>query len=156
MAGTCNLLCEARDRRKRARRCAQLGCDCFIAWMMATLHGLTVMCQAIIYAVALNGSRNGLVALLIATQFSEIKGITYRKVDDSKLLHMVRMVRERVIPSLLFESASVRCCRLMLEYTMHTYSSGPNACIPCVLLRKCSLHVPLLYVGCRICRSASH
>jgi hypothetical protein len=98
VAGTCNLLLDAGSPEKRAKRYWQLACDTTIAWVTATLHGLTVMCQAIIYAVALNGSRNGLVALLIATQFAEIKGITYRKVDDTKLFHMVQMVLSRSLP----------------------------------------------------------
>ena len=93
VAGTCILLFEGRGTAKWPRRLFQLACDSGIACLVTTLHGLTIMCQAIIYAVALNGSHNGLVALLIATQFAEIKGITHRKVDDSKLLHMARTVR---------------------------------------------------------------
>jgi hypothetical protein len=92
LAGTCILLFEAHTNAKVVKRLLQLSCDVAVACVITTLHGLTIMCQAIIYAVALNGSRNGLVALLIATQFAEVKGITYRRVDDSKLLHMVQMV----------------------------------------------------------------
>jgi hypothetical protein len=93
MAGTCNLLFEAPSRHQLTKRCFQLSCDSAIAFVITTLHGLTIMCQAIIYAVALNGSRNGLVALLIATQFAEVKGLAHRKVDDSKLLYIAQMVR---------------------------------------------------------------
>jgi Eukaryotic membrane protein family len=108
MAGTCNLLFEAPTVAKRAKRCAQLAADAAVAWATAALHGLTVMCQAIIYAVALNGSRNGLVALLIATQFAEIKGITYRRVDDSKLFYMAQMARAP--PAACSEPHAAPCC----------------------------------------------
>lgn len=88
VAGTCNMLCDVRSADKATKRCVQLGCDLFIAWLVMTLHGVVIMCQGLIYAVALNGSRNALVALLIACQFMEVKGIVYKKFDEGKLFHM--------------------------------------------------------------------
>ena len=116
MAGTSTLLFEATTAGKQSKRCVQLAFDTAIALTVVTLHGLSIMCQAIIYSVVLNGSRNGLVALLIATQFAEVKGITYRKVDDSKLLYMAQMVLH-----------SAPClCRLPVQ---------PRACAACLSLR---------------------
>jgi hypothetical protein len=93
IAGTCTLLRAAHSPSKRLRRTLQLAADALVASALITLNGVTVMCQAIIYSVALNGGRNSLVALLIATQFMEIKGIVYKRFDERKLLDMAHMVR---------------------------------------------------------------
>lgn len=109
MAGTSQLLCEATSLRTRVKRTGQLASDTVVTTLMATLHGLTVMCQAIIYAVALNGSRNGLVALLIATQFAEVKGITYRRVDERKLLYTAQQARPPGPPAAARRGAACAC-----------------------------------------------
>ncbi len=45
--------------------------------------------QALILAVALNSSRNGLVALLIANNFVEIKSTVFKKWDSTRLWALV-------------------------------------------------------------------
>jgi len=67
--------------------------DAVISWLLISLSGVTMMCQAIIYSVVLNSGQNSIVALLIATKLLEVKGIVYKRYDERKLLDMARMVR---------------------------------------------------------------
>ena len=64
-------------RRKRLR---QLLCDSGVAFLVVLLHGGVIMCQGMAFSVAMNSKRgNALVALLIAANFVEIKGVHKRQ-----------------------------------------------------------------------------
>ncbi|PNH11543.1 Protein TAPT1 [Tetrabaena socialis] len=63
--------------------------DAVVAAAVVTLHALTLMCQALVLAVALNSSRNGLVALLIANNFVEIKSTVFKKWDSTRIWALV-------------------------------------------------------------------
>ncbi|GLI64125.1 hypothetical protein VaNZ11_007302 [Volvox africanus] len=71
------------------KRLWQLASDALVAGFIVTLHALTLMCQALIVAVALNSSRNGLVALLIANNFVEIKSTVFKKWDSTRIWALV-------------------------------------------------------------------
>ncbi|GIL45560.1 hypothetical protein Vafri_2760 [Volvox africanus] len=71
------------------KRLWQLASDALVAGVIVTLHALTLMCQALIVAVALNSSRNGLVALLIANNFVEIKSTVFKKWDSTRIWALV-------------------------------------------------------------------
>ncbi|GIL72082.1 hypothetical protein Vretimale_483 [Volvox reticuliferus] len=71
------------------KRLWQLASDALVAGIIVTLHALTLMCQALIVAVALNSSRNGLVALLIANNFVEIKSTVFKKWDSTRIWALV-------------------------------------------------------------------
>ncbi|PNW86543.1 hypothetical protein CHLRE_02g091000v5 [Chlamydomonas reinhardtii] len=71
------------------KRAGHVAADAAVAGVVVTLHGLTLMCQALIVAVALNSSRNGLVALLIANNFVEIKSTVFKKWDSTRIWALV-------------------------------------------------------------------
>ncbi|EFJ52305.1 hypothetical protein VOLCADRAFT_86592 [Volvox carteri f. nagariensis] len=71
------------------KRLWELASDALVACIIVTLHALTLMCQALIVAVALNSSRNGLVALLIANNFVEIKSTVFKKWDSTRIWALV-------------------------------------------------------------------
>ena len=49
--------------------------DSLVALVVVVMHGTIIMCQGMAYSVAMNSKRSSaLVALLIATNFLEIKG----------------------------------------------------------------------------------
>ena len=100
MAGTCNMIFAEEKPGKLPKRWFQLACDLLCSWCFMTIHGIVTMSQALIYAVALNGSRNSLLALLIASQFMEVKGIVYKQFDANKLHSMALMVRFHICGSL--------------------------------------------------------
>ncbi|KXZ44340.1 hypothetical protein GPECTOR_69g433 [Gonium pectorale] len=83
LSGTCTQWLAGRKRG------LQLAADAGVAGALITLHALTLMCQALILAVALNSSRNGLVALLIANNFVEIKSTVFKKWDSTRIWALV-------------------------------------------------------------------
>ncbi|GLC34595.1 hypothetical protein PLESTB_001244300 [Pleodorina starrii] len=83
LSGTCTQWLEGK------KRMWQLASDATVAGGIVTLHALTLMCQALIVAVALNSSRNGLVALLIANNFVEIKSTVFKKWDSTRIWALV-------------------------------------------------------------------
>ncbi|KAF5842436.1 eukaryotic membrane protein family-domain-containing protein [Dunaliella salina] len=55
------------------------------------LHAVILMCQGLVLAVALNSKRNGLLALLIANNFVEIKGAVFKRWDVPRIWGLVCM-----------------------------------------------------------------
>lgn len=50
--------------------------DTLVALVIVVMHGTVIMCQGMAYSVAMNSKRSSaLVALLIAANFVEIKGL---------------------------------------------------------------------------------
>ena len=57
------------------RQLGHLISDSLVALVVVVMHGTIIMCQGMAYSVAMNSKRSSaLVALLIATNFVEIKG----------------------------------------------------------------------------------
>lgn len=92
IACSCNSLYEADSANHRGNLSLRILSDAVISWLLISLSGLIMMCQAIMYSVVLNSGQNSIVALLIATKLLEVKGIVYKRYDERKLLDMARMV----------------------------------------------------------------
>ncbi|KAL4458618.1 hypothetical protein ABPG75_013483 [Micractinium tetrahymenae] len=65
-----------------------LATDVVVASLLLALHGATLMSQAMVFGVAMNSKKNTLVALLIAANFTEIKGTVLKRFDTSKLFSL--------------------------------------------------------------------
>lgn len=60
-----------------------LASDFLVSLALVMLHALILMCQGMAFSVAMNSKRNhALVALIIATNFVEIKGEALRKFNS--------------------------------------------------------------------------
>ncbi|KAF6254233.1 eukaryotic membrane protein family-domain-containing protein [Scenedesmus sp. NREL 46B-D3] len=62
-----------------------LASDLLVAFLLITAHGGVLMCQAMVFAVTMNSKANALLALMIATNFVELKGQVYKRTDTNKL-----------------------------------------------------------------------
>jgi hypothetical protein len=60
-------------------------CDAAVALALLTAHGATLMAQALVFGVAMNSQKNTLLALLIASNFTEIKGTVMKRFDPTKI-----------------------------------------------------------------------
>lgn len=69
----------------------QLLSDFLIAACISGFHTVVLMCQALVFAVAMNSKKNALLALLIASNFVEIKGTVYKRMDTNKLWSLLCM-----------------------------------------------------------------
>lgn len=85
LSGTCTLWASGRLGLHH------LLCDTFVAFVIVLLHALTLMCQGLVLAVALNSNRNGLLALLIASYFAEIKGVVFKRWDVERIRSLAWM-----------------------------------------------------------------
>lgn len=65
--------------------------DCVVCFCVTLLHGLVLMCQAMVYSVAMNSKKNALLALMIASNFTEVKGSVFKRMDPTKIWSMVCM-----------------------------------------------------------------
>lgn len=79
LSGTCTLY------SRRRIGAFQLASDAAIALLLVTAHAAVLMCEAILFSVAMNSARHALLALLIAANFVELKGQVYKRTDTSKL-----------------------------------------------------------------------
>lgn len=65
---------------------AQLLADALVAQLLVAGHACVLMCQGVTYAVAMTSRRaNALLALLIAANFVEVKGVVHKRYDTRKL-----------------------------------------------------------------------
>ncbi|MEW5313469.1 MAG: hypothetical protein WDW38_005035 [Sanguina aurantia] len=83
LSGTCGQLVAG----KRASWHAAT--DAAVALMVVTLHALVLMSQALVVSVAMNSWHNGLLALLIANNFVEIKSTVFKRWDAQRLSALV-------------------------------------------------------------------
>ena len=61
---------------RRRRQLRHLISDTLVALAVILMHGTVIMCQGMAFSVAMNSKRSSaLVALLIASNFVEIKGV---------------------------------------------------------------------------------
>ncbi|GAB4821944.1 hypothetical protein N2152v2_008990 [Parachlorella kessleri] len=67
------------------REAASLASDLVVATLLVMVHGTALMSQAMVFGVAMNSKKNALVALLIASNFTEIKGTVLKRFDSNKL-----------------------------------------------------------------------
>lgn len=58
--------------------------------MPSTTAGMVLVCQAMVFSVAINSKKRALTALLIAANFVEIKGTIFKRYDAHKLLTLTR------------------------------------------------------------------
>ena len=59
--------------------------DAMVALLLMVAHAGALMCQALVYGVAMNSKKNSLLALLIASNFTEIKGTVFKRYDPMKI-----------------------------------------------------------------------
>ncbi|KAL0038272.1 hypothetical protein WJX77_000041 [Trebouxia sp. C0004] len=104
LSGTCTLYASSTSHSRRPLR--HLVSDSLVALVIVVLHGTIIMCQGMAFSVAMNSKRSSaLVALLIASNFVEIKGTVMKRFDSSKLFKLAcQDVVERfhLLISLLF------------------------------------------------------
>lgn len=60
--------------------------DAAVALTLMLAHGAVIMAQALVFGVAMNSQKNTLLALLIASNFTEIKGTVLKRFDPTKLM----------------------------------------------------------------------
>ncbi|GAX78028.1 hypothetical protein CEUSTIGMA_g5470.t1 [Chlamydomonas eustigma] len=136
LSGTCTLWVMGR------RQSYQLICDSVIAFAIVLLHAVILMCLALVIAMALNSKRNGLVGLLIASNFVELKANVFKRWDVERIRNMVFMdVVERFqlicilwfvvvedmdsgatwAPSstILWEALRILCAEVVIDVTKH-------------------------------------
>ncbi|DBA69727.1 TPA: hypothetical protein ACH3X2_012585 [Trebouxia sp. C0005] len=104
LSGTCTLYASSTSHSRRQLR--HLVSDSLVALVIVVMHGTIIMCQGMAFSVAMNSKRSSaLVALLIASNFVEIKGTVMKRFDSSKLFKLAcQDVVERfhLLISLLF------------------------------------------------------
>eukprot|EP01025_Chloroclados_australasicus_P036142 TRINITY_DN3678_c1_g1_i12.p2 TRINITY_DN3678_c1_g1~~TRINITY_DN3678_c1_g1_i12.p2 ORF type:complete len:399 (-),score=40.17 TRINITY_DN3678_c1_g1_i12:995-2110(-) len=89
LSGTCTLL--VMNSGKRSKRIFQLIMDTCLVILFVTLHGTVIMSQGLLFIVTLTSSHNMLIALLIASNFYEIKGTVFKKWNETRLEQMAIM-----------------------------------------------------------------
>ena len=67
------------------RNYAHVASDAVVALLLLLAHAGVLMSQALVYGVAMNSKKNTLLALLIASNFTEIKGTVLKRFDPTKL-----------------------------------------------------------------------
>jgi len=84
LSATCTLYTTGDHQRGRARH---LAADTAVAALLVSAHAVILMCQGMAFSVAMNSKRaNAMVALLIASNFAEIKGVVLKRFDPRRLL----------------------------------------------------------------------
>ncbi|CAL8469052.1 g8593 [Coccomyxa elongata] len=126
LSGTCGLYLSTSGRRWHL---VQLGADMAVTLALVLFHSVVLICQFMTFSVAMNSKRsNAIIALLIASNFVEIKGTVFKRFDPSKLFVLVGQdVTERfhLLLSLLF---------VVVEEMDNSGSARPNP----ELLRRCA------------------
>lgn len=103
------------------RRFRHLLSDSLVALSVVVMHGTIIMCQGMAYSVAMNSKRSSaLVALLIATNFVEIKG----KLQTRPLLREMPM---RTHCYSCCDTSS--CCMMVLRCLLLLSNKQCEACL---------------------------
>eukprot|EP01026_Neomeris_dumetosa_P060434 TRINITY_DN5699_c0_g1_i3.p1 TRINITY_DN5699_c0_g1~~TRINITY_DN5699_c0_g1_i3.p1 ORF type:complete len:642 (+),score=52.05 TRINITY_DN5699_c0_g1_i3:89-1927(+) len=84
LSGTCTLLVMNKGG-KRSKRLFQLVMDTCLVILFVTLHGTAIMAQGLLFIVTLTSRNNMLIALLIASNFYEVKGSVFKKWNEGRL-----------------------------------------------------------------------
>ena len=77
--------CTTLSTNPTARNAGHVVADAMVALMLLLAHAGALMCQALVYGVAMNSKKNSLLALLIASNFTEIKGTVFKRYDSTKI-----------------------------------------------------------------------
>jgi hypothetical protein len=129
LSGTCTLYASRRIGL------LPLACDTFVAYLLSLAHAFCLMCQALVVAVALN-SRNGLIALLIASNLAETKSTVFKRFDVQR------------IRGLAFTDAIERFQLVcILSFVVVEDMSSAGTWLPSWLIVKESLRILLSEVG---------
>ncbi|KAK9832284.1 hypothetical protein WJX74_005365 [Apatococcus lobatus] len=103
LSGTCTLFAAGNHPRGKL---VHLMADAALVGCLMSLHGALLLCQGMAFSVAMNSKRShALVALLIASNFMEIKGTVLKRFDPSKLFSLAcqdMVERFHLVISLLF------------------------------------------------------
>ncbi|KAK9813486.1 hypothetical protein WJX73_001775 [Symbiochloris irregularis] len=83
LSGTCATLVSSSSRRQHILAVCM---DTGVLWVLVLGHALVLMCQGMAFSVAMNSKRApALVALVIASNFAEVKGTVFKRFDATKL-----------------------------------------------------------------------
>ena len=77
--------CTTLSTNPTPRNAGHVAADALVALMLLLAHAGALMCQALVYGVAMNSKKNSLLALLIASNFTEIKGTVFKRFDPTKI-----------------------------------------------------------------------
>ncbi len=77
--------CTTLSTNPTMRNARHVVADAMVALMLLMAHAGALMCQALVYGVAMNSKKNSLLALLIASNFTEIKGTVFKRFDPTKI-----------------------------------------------------------------------
>ncbi|KAI8109005.1 hypothetical protein M9435_005422 [Picochlorum sp. BPE23] len=81
LAASCTLL----STNPTGRNYLHVASDAIVALVLLVAHAGVLLAQALVYGVAMNSKKNTLLALLIASNFTEIKGTVLKRFDPTKL-----------------------------------------------------------------------
>ena len=87
LAASCTSLASA--PRWTASLSFNVASDAVVALALLLAHGTVLMSEALVFGVAMNSQKNTLLALLIASNFTEIKGTVLKRYDPTKLFVLV-------------------------------------------------------------------
>ena len=77
--------CTTMSTNPSATNVGHVVADAMVALLLMVAHAGALMCQALVYGVAMNSKKNSLLALLIASNFTEIKGTVFKRYDPTKI-----------------------------------------------------------------------
>lgn len=77
--------CTSLSAKPSPRNYVHVASDATVALLLLLSHAGVLMSQALVYGVAMNSKKNTLLALLIASNFTEIKGTVLKRFDTTKL-----------------------------------------------------------------------
>ena len=77
--------CTSLSMKPNLKNYLHVASDASVALLLLLAHAGVLMSQALVYGVAMNCKRNTLLALLIASNFTELKGTVFKRFDPTKL-----------------------------------------------------------------------
>ena len=77
--------CTSLSMKPNLKNYLHVASDASVALLLLLAHAGVLMSQALVYGVAMNSKRNTLLALLIASNFTELKGTVFKRFDPTKL-----------------------------------------------------------------------
>ena len=77
--------CTSLSMKPTLKNYLHVASDASVALLLLLAHAGVLMSQALVYGVAMNSKRNTLLALLIASNFTELKGTVFKRFDPTKL-----------------------------------------------------------------------
>lgn len=90
LAASCTTLAAQQYSQERWRAMFNVASDFLVSLLLLLAHGSVLMAQALVFGIAMNSQKNTLVALLIASNFTEIKGTVFKRFDPVKLFTLTK------------------------------------------------------------------